>query len=305
MFYVILDFLDSAFHDQFTVGLKINMLLKGSRYTHVFKSAVDNVSHGRLDIDKTKDVQQEVHMLQARSQGCRTTKMFNRYIPQEHSAGERKFQKKMSPGTFTWRTYCGHSKHSVHDCCFRGYKCHNCNQDDSQTTDDFLSLCKSLRPQYQAWVVEVMVGSVKLDMEIDTEATISQELCTVNMHRGLFHYIHLPFGIKSHPAIFQRTMEQMLQGLESDVCFQDDILVTGSTREQHVRNLRCMLQRLSDNRLTVNQKKGKFFLNYAEFLGHIVDREGLHLQTWLGLVNNYAKFLPNISTILAPLHALL
>ncbi|KAJ8895807.1 hypothetical protein PR048_001145 [Dryococelus australis] len=101
--------------------------------------------------------------------------MFNHYILQEHNAGGRKFQKKMSPGTFTWCICCGHAEHSIQDCRFCGYKCHNINwvehlnrmypnnsasrnslgkiifhnyvvkeeqvaEDDSQTTDDFLPL---------------------------------------------------------------------------------------------------------------------------------------------------------------------
>ena len=36
----------------------------------------------------------------------------------------------------------------------------------------------------------------------------------VNMHKGLFEYTRMPFGITSAPAIFQRTMDNLLQGLD-------------------------------------------------------------------------------------------
>ncbi|XP_063245210.1 uncharacterized protein LOC134546356 isoform X1 [Bacillus rossius redtenbacheri] len=153
----------------------------------------------------------------------------------------------------------------------------------------------------------------------------SQELCTINTHRGLFRYSRLPFRIVSCPAIFQRTMEQVLQGLDGLVFFQDDVLVTGPTREQHWKNLGTVFQRLDKYGLKVNMKKCKILQPSVTFLGHTIDKEGLHtcgdkvsavvgapvpqdlkqLRAWLGLVNYYARFLPNLSTILAPLHGLL
>ncbi|XP_023192425.1 uncharacterized protein K02A2.6-like [Xiphophorus maculatus] len=41
----------------------------------------------------------------------------------------------------------------------------------------------------------------------------SKKYLTINTHRGLFTYNRLPFGVSSAPAIFQRTMESLLQGL--------------------------------------------------------------------------------------------
>ena len=55
----------------------------------------------------------------------------------------------------------------------------------------------------------------------------SKKYTTINTHNGLFQYERLPFGISSAPAIFQRSMENLLQGLPSTCVYQDDILVTG------------------------------------------------------------------------------
>ncbi|KAJ8884237.1 hypothetical protein PR048_016094 [Dryococelus australis] len=70
-------------------------------------------------------------------------------------------------------------------------------------------------------------------------------------------------------------MAQVLQGLD-DICFQDDILATSPTREQHWQNLRNLLQRLRDYGFKANQQRSKFFQSSVMFLGHVVGKEGLH-----------------------------
>ena len=51
----------------------------------------------------------------------------------------------------------------------------------------------------------------------------SQEFVTINTHSGLYRYTRLPFGIASSPAIFQQSMDIILQGLDQVACIQDDI----------------------------------------------------------------------------------
>ena len=55
---------------------------------------------------------------------------------------------------------------------------------------------------------------------------LDEEPTTVNTHRGLFQYNRLPFGVSSAPAIFQRTMDSLLQGLSHVTAALDDILIT-------------------------------------------------------------------------------
>ena len=50
---------------------------------------------------------------------------------------------------------------------------------------------------------------------------------------GRFHFRRLPFGISSAPEHFQRRMTEALSGLPGTVCLMDDILVHGTTREEH------------------------------------------------------------------------
>ena len=65
----------------------------------------------------------------------------------------------------------------------------------------------------------------------------SAELVTINTHQGLYEYSSLPFGIASAPAVFQRAMDTILQGIPHVVCYLDDILVTGESEDQHLQHL--------------------------------------------------------------------
>ena len=65
----------------------------------------------------------------------------------------------------------------------------------------------------------------------------SMKYCTINTHRGLYQYTRLPFGIASAPAIFQKVMDTILQGVKGAMCYIDDILVTGWNEREHFQNL--------------------------------------------------------------------
>ena len=161
-----------------------------------------------------------------------------------------------------------------------------------------------------------------LQVQLDEE---SQKYVTMNTHRGLFQYQRLPFGVASAPAIFQRLMESLLQGLPGVCIYLDDILVTGTSDEEHLHNLSRVLQRLETAGMKLKKEKCAFLLPRVDYLGHGITSNGLEpaaskvaaivdapaprnlteLRSLLGLVNYYRKFLPDVATILAPLHRLL
>ena len=69
---------------------------------------------------------------------------------------------------------------------------------------------------------------------LDEEST---KYVKINTHRGLYRYTRLPFGVASAPAMFQKMMDTILQGIPHIICYIDDILVTGNDDAEHLQNL--------------------------------------------------------------------
>ena len=135
----------------------------------------------------------------------------------------------------------------------------------------------------------------------------------------------MPFGIASAPAIFQQTMDKILQGLTGVTVYFDDILITGANDQKHLEALESVLQRLSEYGLRLKREKCKIMQPSVEYLGYRIDKDGLHataskidaiinspipknvteLRSFLGLVNYYGKFNCHLSTLVQQLNNLL
>ena len=104
----------------------------------------------------------------------------------------------------------------------------------------------------------------------------SKKYVVINTLRGLFRYTRLPFGISSAPGIFQRVIESVLQGIERVVVYLDDILITGSSEEEHLKTLDEVLDRLDRAGLRVKRNKCEILKRSVSYLGHRIDTDGLH-----------------------------
>ena len=141
----------------------------------------------------------------------------------------------------------------------------------------------------------------------------SRDYVVINTHRGLYRYNRLPFGVASAPAIFQKVMDTILQGIPHVICYIDDILVTGKDDAEHLSNLEEVIERLQHYGLRTKRAKCAFLQTSVDYLGHRIDADGLHtttdkleaitkvptprnvqeLRSFLGLLNYYGKFMPN------------
>ncbi|OON20954.1 hypothetical protein X801_03156, partial [Opisthorchis viverrini] len=98
---------------------------------------------------------------------------------------------------------------------------------------------------------------------------------TISTHRGLFMFIHLPFGIHSAPSIFQRTIENVIAGIPKTFVYLDGILITGCTMEEHLKSLKLILDRLKECGLRVKKEKCDFLVDQVDFLGFSISAQGL------------------------------
>lgn len=132
------------------------------------------------------------------------------------------------------------------------------------------------------------------------------------------------FGINCAPEIFQKIMERVLAGCEGCLNYIDDIIVFGSTKEQHDKRVRKVQDRLTASNVTLNKQKCVIGVKEIEFLGHHLSPEGIkpkhdkitaiqqfrapatseETRSFLGLVNYVGKFIPHLATITEPLRRL-
>ena len=145
---------------------------------------------------------------------------------------------------------------------------------------------------------------------------------TAFIHVGqVWRYKRCPFGLKSLPQCFQKMMECVLEGLEGVQVYLDDVIVSGRSQEEHDQRLRRVIERMQARNITLNWDKCRICVSSVEFLGFAVSPKGIavseervqglrdlqqptdkkKLQSVLGTLGFYAKFIKNYSTRVEPL----
>jgi len=91
----------------------------------------------------------------------------------------------------------------------------------------------------------------------------------------LFEFVRMPFGLVNAAQTFQRFIDQVLRGLPCSYAYLGDILVTSKDADEHLQHLRQVFTCLKDHGIQVNPAKFVLGATSQEFLGHLVDKDGI------------------------------
>jgi hypothetical protein len=151
----------------------------------------------------------------------------------------------------------------------------------------------------------------------------SQQFTAFSCEYGFFEYRVLPQGVTNGCATFQRIISKVLEGHIGVRCFVylDDVIIWSNNEKTHFSDVQLIIERLRQYKLKIKLSKCKFARRRIEYLSHIIENGTLspnpakfsavsefkrpttvkQLQSFLGLISFYRKFIKNCSTIASPL----
>ncbi|GJY11734.1 putative reverse transcriptase domain-containing protein [Tanacetum coccineum] len=140
---------------------------------------------------------------------------------------------------------------------------------------------------------------------------------------GHYEFQVMPFGLTNAPAVFMDLMNRVCKPYLDKfvIVFIDDILIYSRNKEEHANHLRIILELLRKEKLYAKFSKCDFWIRIVQFLGHLIDSQGLHVdpakieavKNWtspttptevrqfLGLAGYYRRFIEGFSKIAKPL----
>nr|GEW27428.1 putative reverse transcriptase domain-containing protein [Tanacetum cinerariifolium] len=88
----------------------------------------------------------------------------------------------------------------------------------------------------------------------------------------------MPFGLTNAPAVFIDLMNRVCKPYLDKVVivFIDDILIYSKNKEEHGEQLKTILNLLRSEKLYAKFSKCDFWLDFVQFLGHVIDSSRVH-----------------------------
>ncbi|GJY34098.1 putative reverse transcriptase domain-containing protein [Tanacetum coccineum] len=97
---------------------------------------------------------------------------------------------------------------------------------------------------------------------------------------GHYEFQVMPFGLTNAPVVFMDLMNRMCKPYLDKfvIVFIDDILIYSKNKKEHEEHLRTILELLKKEELYAKFSKCNFWSPKVQFLGHVIDSEGIHVD---------------------------
>ncbi|GJV39822.1 putative reverse transcriptase domain-containing protein [Tanacetum coccineum] len=97
---------------------------------------------------------------------------------------------------------------------------------------------------------------------------------------GHYEFQVMPFGLTNAPAIFMDLMNRVCRPYLDKfiIVFINDILIYSKDKQEHKEHLKLILELLKKEELYAKFSKCEFWIPKVQFLGHMIDSEGIHVD---------------------------
>ncbi|GJT14953.1 putative reverse transcriptase domain-containing protein [Tanacetum coccineum] len=97
---------------------------------------------------------------------------------------------------------------------------------------------------------------------------------------GHYEFQVMPFGLTNAPAVFLDLMNRVCKPYLDKfvIVFINDILIYSKDEKEHEEHLKAILELLKKEQLYAKFSKCKFWIPKVQFLGHVIDSRGIHVD---------------------------
>ena len=105
----------------------------------------------------------------------------------------------------------------------------------------------------------------------------SQNYTAFSTRFGTSKRLRMPMGLPGSPNTFQSLMEHLLVGLTWNITVPnlDNCIIFSKTPEEHIKRLQQVFQSFCEANLKINPTKCASFQTKLQFLGHVINENGL------------------------------